>query len=508
MITLVGLGPGRRESLTLGAYEALKRARTLFLRTARHPVVEELRGEGLSFTALDTLYEQAVDFDRLYAELAGAVLEAARRGDVTYAVPGHPLLGERSVELIVHTARAESLPFRVAPASSFVDAALAALAPVEPAAGSGHLQLLDATELSPSLVNPALPSLIYQVYDPEVASRVKLALLERYPEEHPIRIIRWAGVTGSETLTTVPLFELDRPAAGAYDHLVALFVSVVPAGERRADFQALVEVVARLRGPDGCPWDREQTYTSLKRFVLEESYEVLEAIDSGDPERLCDELGDLLLQVVLQAQLGREDGYFDIRDVIAGLTDKLIRRHPHVFGDVEVANSEEVLVNWEQLKRAERPERTSVLDGVPVHLPALMKALEVSKRVVKVGFEWPSLDEVLLKLDEEVSELREALPQGDRRELEGELGDILFTVVNVARKLSIDPEEALRRMVTRFGQRFREVERLARSGGRPLDQMSLEEMDALWEQAKANVVSPEPLASGWTHSDSTSAEGS
>src|SRR5207249_972037 len=182
---------------------------------------------------------------------------------------------------------------------------------------------------------------------------------------------------------------------------------------------------------------------ALKRFVLEESYEVLEAIDGGDPERLCDELGDLLLQVVLQAQLGREDGYFDIRDVIAGHVDKLIRRHPHVFGDVQVAGSDEVLVNWEQLKRQERPERESVLDGVPVHLPALLKALEVSKRVVKIGFEWPTLEDVLAKVDEEVAELREALPRGSRQELEGELGDILFTVVSVARYLKIDPEEAL-----------------------------------------------------------------
>ena len=494
MITLVGLGPGRRDSLTLGAYEALKAAVTLFLRTARHPVVEDLRAEGLAFVALDPLYERASDFDRLYAELAETVLAAARRGDVTYAVPGHPLLGERSVELLVRAARAEGVPLRVAPAASFVDAALAALALDEPTAGSGHLQLLDATALAPPDLIPTLPTLIYQVYDGDMASRLKIALLDEYPEAHAVRIVRWAGVPGSEAVTTVPLFEIDRPAAGPYDHLVAVYVPPVPAGERRPAFQDLVEVVARLRGPDGCPWDREQTYTSLKRFVLEESYEVLEAIDDGDPERLCDELGDLLLQVVLQAQLGREDGYFDIRDIIAGLTDKLIRRHPHVFGDVQVADSAEVLVNWEQLKRGERPERTSVLDGLPVHLPALMKALEVSKRVVKVGFEWPSLEEVLGKLDEEVAELREALPRGDRRELEAELGDVLFTVVNVARKLSIDPEEALRTMVARFSERFREVERLARSGGRPLHEMTLAEMDALWEQAKASVQPAEPLA--------------
>jgi tetrapyrrole methylase family protein/MazG family protein len=317
-------------------------------------------------------------------------------------------------------------------------------------------------------------------------------------------VIRWAGVAGSEAVTTVPLYELDRPAAGEYDHLTAMFVPALPGNERRPDFRDLVQVVARLRGPNGCPWDREQTYTSLKRFVLEESYEVLEAIDSGDPERLCDELGDLLLQVVLQAQLGREDGYFEIRDVIGGITDKLIRRHPHVFGDVQVANSDEVLVNWDQIKRAERPERESVLDGVPVHLPALMKALEVSKRVVKVGFEWPSIDEVLAKLDEEVAELRAEMPRGNRAELEGELGDVLFTVVNVARFLKIDPEEALRTMVVRFSTRFREVERLASDSDRPLTSMTIDDLDALWEQAKSTVRPTEPLEANPLQSDGPS----
>jgi tetrapyrrole methylase family protein / MazG family protein len=515
MITLVGLGPGRRESLTLGAYEALRSAATLYLRTAHHPVVAELQAEGLSFVALDPIYDRAPDFDHLYRELGETVLRAARQGDVTYAVPGHPLLGERSVELLIRAARAEGLPLRVAPASSFIDAALAALAPHEPDAGSGHLNVVDATALgagrwalgvridSPNAphptpnaqhLSPALPALFYQVYDRDIASQLKLALLEEYPEVHPVRVIRWAGIPDAEAVLTVPLAELDRPGAGEYDHLTAVYVPPVPAEQRRPSFQDLVDVVARLRGPDGCPWDREQTYVSLKRFVLEESYEVLEAIDSGDPDKLCDELGDLLLQVVLQAELGRADGYFDIRDVIAGLTDKLIRRHPHVFGDVQVTDSADVLVNWEALKRQERPERESVLDGVPTHLPALLKALEVSKRVVKVGFEWPTLEEVLAKLDEEVAELREALPRGNHRELESELGDILFTVVNVARHLKIDAEEALRTMVARFSDRFREVERLAKASGRSLDQMPLPEMEALWQQAKATLKSAEPLS--------------
>jgi tetrapyrrole methylase family protein/MazG family protein len=250
-------------------------------------------------------------------------------------------------------------------------------------------------------------------------------------------------------------------------------------------FQEFAAVIARLRGPDGCPWDREQTFVSLKRFMIEEAYEAVEAVDSGRIETLCDELGDVLIQVVLNAQLAAEEGSFTIADVIEGVTAKLIRRHPHVFGDVTVADSAEVLRNWEAIKRVEKPERTSVLDGVPRDLPALMKAMEVSKRAVKVGFEWPSLEEVFAKLAEEIAELQAALPTADPEAIAGEIGDLLFTTVNIARFLKVDPEDALRTMVARFSERFRHMEREAARAGRTLTDLSLEEWDRLWEAAKA-----------------------
>jgi tetrapyrrole methylase family protein/MazG family protein len=255
-------------------------------------------------------------------------------------------------------------------------------------------------------------------------------------------------------------------------------------GKPRVTFQEFVALIARLRGPDGCPWDREQTFASLKRFMIEEAYEAVEAVDSGSRERLCDELGDVLIQVVLNAQLAAEEGSFTIDDVLANVTDKLIRRHPHVFGAVQVADSAEVLRNWEQIKREERPERTSVLDGVPRDLPALMKAMEVSKRVVRVGFEWPSLDDVFAKLHEEIEELQAAIPTKDREAIAGEIGDLLFTMVNVARFLKVDPEDALRTMVARFSDRFRLLEELAARGDKPLTEMTIGELDKLWEAAK------------------------
>lgn len=251
-------------------------------------------------------------------------------------------------------------------------------------------------------------------------------------------------------------------------------------------FEELVEIMTRLRGPEGCPWDREQTLDSLKKYAVEETYEVVDAIDSKDMDELRGELGDLLLQVVFQAELAREEKIFDIKDVIDGINAKLIRRHPHVFGDAKVECAEEVLHRWEQIKRGEKgyEHRTSVLDGVPSHLPALMLAMEISKRAAKAGFEWPDLDAVVEKLDEEVDELKYELKTGDRARISEEIGDLLFTIVNVARWTKIDPEDALRAMTRRFGDRFRKIEEAARESGKPLEEMTIEEMDAVWDRAK------------------------
>jgi tetrapyrrole methylase family protein / MazG family protein len=484
-VTVVGLGPAGLDLLPSGSLRLLESAPKLVLRTERHPAAEELRARGVAFATLDRLYEEAESFEALYPLLAEAVLREAAAGPVVYAVPGHPLLGEESVRLLLLAAAEGGLSTRVLPAMSFADAVAPALAAAGETAALTEWQVVDAAALERVWWDPSRPALLFQLDDAAVASRVKLALLEEYPDDFPVCIVRHAGEPGAERVTRLPLYQADRPEAGEYDHLTTLYLPPLPSARQRPGFPDLVAVMARLRGPGGCPWDREQDYRTLKRFVLEEAYEVLEAVDSDDPARLCDELGDLLLQVVFYAQMGAEDGYFDIRDVAGSIVEKLVRRHPHVFGDLSVADADEVLRNWEAIKREERPERESVLDGVPKELPALMKALEVSKRVVKVGFEWPSLDEVLEKLDEEVAELKAELPERDAEKLRGEIGDLLFTVVNVARWLKIDPEEALRQMVERFSQRFREVEHLAAAQGRAVSDMGIAELDRLWEEAKA-----------------------
>jgi tetrapyrrole methylase family protein/MazG family protein len=484
-ITVLGLGPAGLDLLTHASRAALSQSGRLILRTERHPAAAELRDQGVSFESLDALYQQTGSFADLYPRLAGRVLQAAAEGPVTYAVPGHPLLGEESVRLVLQRAAEADKSVRVLPALSFADVVAPALAAAGEQPDLTEWQVADGAALDRVWWDPSRPALVFQVDDSAAASRVKLALSAEYPEDWSVCVVRRAGDPAGEEVRRLPLFELDRPAAGEYDHLSTVYVPPLPPERRRPDFQRFVDVVAQLRAPDGCPWDREQTHASLKRYLLEEGYEVLEAIDSEDPEKLSEELGDLMLQVLMHAQIAREAGYFDLRDVIGTIVEKLVRRHPHVFGDLSVEDADEVLRNWDAIKQQEKPERTSVLDGVPRELPALMKALEVSKRVVRVGFEWPKLDDVLAKLDEEVAELRAELPHGGRERLRDEIGDLLFTVVNVARWLKVDPEEALRQMVERFSRRFRDVERMAAAEGRALTDMGITELDRLWEQAKA-----------------------
>lgn len=251
--------------------------------------------------------------------------------------------------------------------------------------------------------------------------------------------------------------------------------------------EELVTLIDRLLGPGGCPWDRAQTHESLKRHLLEEAYEVLDAIDSGDPEKLSEELGDLLLQPILHGQIAAGNGAFDTHSVATQIVDKLIRRHPHVFGDTVAENADEVLKNWDRIKAGEKGDSpASLLAGVPVGMASLLRAYEVSKRAARAGFEWPNLDGVWEKLREEEEELREAISSGDAAEIEAELGDLLFTTVNLARWTHIEPEEALRKMLNRFTERFQIMERMA---SKPLDELDAQEWDALWERAKAEARS-------------------
>ncbi|GAB4549253.1 MAG: nucleoside triphosphate pyrophosphohydrolase [Anaerolineae bacterium] len=488
-ITIVGLGPGGPELWTEAARNALGSAPEIWLRTARHPGVEKLRESGKARVhSLDAWYEEASDFDSLYARIADHIVKlGAREQGVVYAVPGSPMVGEATVARICVQAGDAGLTVTLVPGLSFIEPTLAVLG-IDALDG---LQIADADQLAamhhPPL-EPDRPALVAQLYNRRQAAQVKLTLMNAYPDQHPVTLVRAAG-TDKEQVLTCPLYELDRQPG--IDHLTTLYLPPLP---RASGLSAFQETVAHLRAPDGCPWDREQTHQSLRPYLLEECHEVLAALDAGDPEALLEELGDLLLQIVLHAQIAAEMGDFQMADIIGTIDAKIRRRHPHVFGDVQVNGVQEVLDNWEAIKQAERAASgaedwlnrdeagsASALDGVPLAMPALARAQTISRKAVRVGFEWPNLDGVLEKLTEEAREVADAATPEER---EAEIGDLLFVIVNLARWLDVDAESALRATNERFILRFRTLERLARELGQRLADLDIKQLDGLWEEAK------------------------
>lgn len=252
------------------------------------------------------------------------------------------------------------------------------------------------------------------------------------------------------------------------------------------NFQSLVELIAKLRGPEGCPWDRKQTTESLKPFLIEECYEVVDTLDEGSPDKVKEELGDLLFQILFQARIAEEQGQFTIRDVIAVNIEKMTRRHPHVFGDAQLSTDKEILENWEELKKKEKgyEDRKSILEGVPRNLPSLLRAHSLQERAARVGFDWSRIDEALPKLDEEMAEFKESLKKKDAGGIEEELGDIFFMLVNIARFLGVNPENALGKTISKFIYRFRHIEEYAAKTGKSLNEMTLDEMEKLWQESK------------------------
>lgn len=475
-ITVVGLGPGDEEGLSLGIFRLLTRAEDLWLRTGRHPVVSWLDEEGVSYQTFDSVYEKHTDFSSVYREIADQLFARARKGNVVYGVPGHPMVAEKTVEILQREGRKQEVLVEVKGGTSFMDAVFTCVG-VDPVEG---FLLLDGTALDAGFVNPRVHQLITQVYDRMVASEVKLTLMEVYPDDTPVTVVTAAGVSGQERVEQVPLYMLDRE--DRFGNLSTVYIP--PSSEPdvlHRQFSTLVEIISRLRAPGGCPWDRKQTHETLRPYLLEESYEFLEAVAEADPDRMADELGDVLLQVLLHAQIASETGEFAIRDVMKNLADKLIRRHPHVFGDESVEDERDVKRKWEEIKARERgAEERSLLEGVPEEFPALARALKLQKKAAGVGFDWDSVEGVRDKLEEELAEVFAA----SSAEREEEVGDLFFTAVALARLFQVDPEQALLGACRKFVRRFRWMEKEARRMGRPMDDFPLTQLDVWWEQAK------------------------
>jgi tetrapyrrole methylase family protein/MazG family protein len=477
-ITLLGLGPGDPDQLTRKAWDVLSSADEIWLRTRQHPAVIALPST-ISLHSFDELYENGETFDQVYDTIVEKVLELGRRPQgVIYAVPGHPFVAETTCLEISRLARDKGLAITIIEGLSFLEPTFSALG-LDP---YPRLTLFDAMELSTTHVPsfpPDMPVLIAQFYSRLVASEVKMTLNTVYPDEHPVWLVHAAG-TKDELVEELKLYEIDRS-----EHISLLTSLYVPPLGEGTSFEAFQEIVAHLRAPDGCPWDREQTHQSLRTHLLEETYEALSAIDDEDVNGMQEEFGDLLLQIVLHAQIAGEEGNFTINNLIKNVHDKIVRRHPHVFGDLALDGVKGVLQNWEKLKEAERNDigkkEKGLLDGVPPALPALTQSQEYQDRAARVGFDWPVVDGVLEKILEEIQEIRAA---ANDEELAEEIGDLFFVLVNLARWKKVDAESALRETNKKFKRRFSFVEQGAKQQGRSLSTMTLEEMDALWEEAK------------------------
>ena len=486
-VVVVGLGPGDTGLLVPAARAALERCPDRFVRTARHPAVADLARDGLSLESFDDRYEAADDLDEVYRGIVDTLVAAAGdHGEIVYAVPGNPAVAERTVELLHEAERAGRVRLDVVPGMSFADLAWVRLG-IDPMATGARV--LDARALAVSALDEGGPMLVAQCDHPMVLADVKLTLLERLDPETPVRVLHHLGLP-DERVEAVALASLDRVQP---DHLTAV---LVPATEDSAtrELARLLALAERLRGPGGCPWDAEQTHHSLTRYLLEEAYEVVEAVERlpvdapdgivpgalgfVDPayEGLVDELGDLLYQVIFHAVLAAEAGAFGMADVARGIHDKLVRRHPHVFGDLTVETSTDVTAHWEQIKKQEKGVDSIVADITP-GLPSLLHAHKLMRKAASVGLDVGDEAESSARVGAAL-----AVWGDGSRGPEVAVGEVLAATVALARAAGVDAESALRGWAARFTARFQAMERLAADRGVDLHSRDAAQVRALWAE--------------------------
>ena len=474
-IVVVGLGPGDESLITVATLTVIQRIPHRYLRTAQHPSAHLVPGA----TTFDHVYDGASSFEDVYATIASELIAAAQQhGEVLYAVPGSPLVLERTV---AHLRRQTDVEIELHSAVSFLDDVwrVLNLDPVETG-----ITLIDGHEFAEAAAGVTGAMLVAHTHANWVISDIKLSIDDPDPTT-PVVLLHHIGLP-DERIEHTTWSEMDRILEA--DHLTSLYIPSLgtPVAAEMVRFHQLARTLR-----DQCPWDMEQTHHSLVRYLIEETYEVVDAIEKLNPDNpstdndLIEELGDLLYQVEFHAAIAEEQGRFTMADVARSVHDKLVSRHPHVFGDVEVRSSTEVESNWEAIKRAEKPERTGIFDGVVLGAPSLQLASKMQSRAAKVGFDWPDVHGPLAKISEEAGEVRQALTTGDPDATMAEVGDLLFAVVNVARHLDVDPESALRIAVNKFRSRVESVEKLASEQGRVMKDMTLEQLDELWEVVKA-----------------------
>ena len=448
-LTVVTLGTGGEAFLTRGALRALKDGGRVVLRTGRHPLSDFLQSEGIAFETLDPLYDECGDFDTFNRAAAVRLLSMCESGPVCYAV-SDPAFDNTVMTL--QRLKPRGADVRVLPGVSHADRCLALLELQSPS-----VRLYAAAEFETARVSPLEPLLLCELHSRECAGICKLKLMELLPEETPITFITGDGATGELRSAPIPLFELDRQSA--YDHLTAAYIPAVALEKRtRFDMDDLIAVMTRLRAPDGCPWDKEQTHESLLTNLLEESYEYIQAVREDDPDHMYDELGDVLLQVVFHAEIGRQHGDFDILDVTTAICHKMMERHSHIFGGASADTPEEVAQNWEAIKRRQRGITTAqqAMRDVSKGLSPTMRAGKVQQKAARAGYVFPEAEDALQAVRNAAVKVGETMNR--KRDPEKALGEMLFDAVNVTRLCGKSADIALNEATDRFIDRFSTAE--------------------------------------------------
>ncbi|MDD4088463.1 MAG: nucleoside triphosphate pyrophosphohydrolase [Tissierellia bacterium] len=472
-IQIIGLGAGSEDDLTVRAQKALSERIPAFARTDRHPIVNELR-KNIDIDSFDDNFEKYETFDEVYENIVNTLIEKSKQyGKINYCTAGSPYYGDIVTKKLISEYK-DQINTIIIDGMSFLDKCLK----LSGYADYNNIKILDCLETDEFSFDVNSFNIITQVYDLETASRLKVKLMEIYPEDADSLIIDVLG----ENVNKIPLFMLDQEKNYGFSTYFCI-LPIEISKNRVYNVDNLLRIVKLLRGPDGCPWDKKQTHHSIRQHVIEEAYEVVDAIDNDDVDNLVEELGDLLLQVVFHAELGSEEGYFNFSDVVTDVCKKMYFRHPHVFGDVKADDAEEALTSWENSKLKEKnlTTYTDNLKNVPKALSTLSRSYKIQKRAAEVGFDWSDAQGAVFKIKEELLEFIEEYNNHNIKNMEEEFGDLLFALVNFARFEKINPDIALNKTINKFIGRFEYIEK---NSTKDLKQMTLKEMDELWEESK------------------------
>ncbi len=466
-IYILGFGCAGRSEVTLGTIDTLKNSDAVYVRTMQHPAAVILDEFNIKYTSFDEIYDGSETFDDVYEKIADTVTSSPE-DVVSYIVPGSAVFAEKAVQLIIKKA---SCPVKIVPAVSFLDGIFASLKmdAIE------SFKLIDALDMHDSKPDVSTTNIIAQVYDRDIASDVKLELMKYYDDEFDVHVIIGAAAD-DEKIITVPLCEMDY--VEEIDHLTSVVVPPALGNSGAGAFDSLYWVIKALRGENGCDWDKAQTHESLIKYLIEESYEFIDAVKNSDPYGMCEELGDVLLQIVLHCAIAEEEGEFSLNDVIREETKKMIRRHPHVFSE------DKHHTDWDEIKKEEHSYKntTQSMTEIPKSFPATIYADKIQSKAAKVGFDFDDAFQAMDKLYEEIDEVKEAVKENSG--IMEECGDMLFAAVNVVRLAGVDPYEALSFANDKFFTRFALMEKLIEESNLKLEDMTVIEADIFWEKAK------------------------